>query len=148
MSSYLTIVAAQVILNDRLSTEAWDNAEDADKTKALTMATKLIDRLNYLGNKTADAQVLQFPRGGDASVPADILEACTEIALKLLDGFDPELEFENLNMISQGYSNVRSTYDRSRVPEHLGVGIPSAYAWGLLKPYLRDFRTVDMHRAS
>lgn len=148
MSAYIDITDASSYFAERLHTEAWDNAEDTDRDKSLAMATKLIDRLNFLGDKTDESQELQFPRFSDNEVPQDIKDACCEIALKLLDGFDPEMEFENLLMVSQGYSNVRSTYDRSRVPEHLASGIPSVIAWRLLKPYIRDANTVDLSRAS
>lgn len=148
MSAYLTIVDAQDYFDERLHTEAWDSAEDVDRDKALAMATKLIDRINYLGEKTDSSQELQFPRFSDTEVPQDILNACAEIALKLLEGFDPEMEFENLLMVSQGYANVRSTYDRSRVPEHIVAGIPSIIAWRFLKPYIRDEKTVDLYRVT
>lgn len=148
MSAYIDLADAQDYFDERLNTEAWDDAEDNIRTKSLAMATKLIDRLNFLGKKAVDGQELQFPRLTDSVVPQDIKDACCEIALRLLDGFDLELEFENLLMVSQGYSNVRSTYDRSRVPEHMAAGIPSIVAWRLLKPYVRDAQSVDLSRVS
>lgn len=148
MSAYIEIDEAQEYFDLRLHTNAWDEAEDIDRTKALETATRLIDRLNFLGSKTDDSQELQFPRGEDIDVPQDIKFACAEIALRLLDGFDPELEYENLLIISQGYSNVRSTYDRSRIPEHIAAGIPSIVAWRYIKPYIRDAQVVDLSRAT
>ena len=49
------------------------------------------------------SQELEFPRGADTEVPEAIRRACYEIAHTLLDGKDPELELENLGIVSQGY---------------------------------------------
>ncbi len=148
LTAYITAIDAQAYFDGRLNTGPWDNATSGDRDKSLSMATTLIDRLNFLGEKTDEDQDLQFPRDTDTVIPEDIEFACAECALALLDGVDVELEFENLSMISQGYSNVRSTYDRSRPAEHLLAGIPSVLAWRFLKPYIRDIHTVDLDRAS
>ena len=148
MPSYLTIIEAQTYFNTRLHTQPWDYAIDDEKTKALAMASKIIDRLNYEGEKTDEAQVNQFPRDADIAVPQDIMDATTEIALSLLDGVDPELEFENLAMITQQYGTIKSTYDRSINQEYKMAGVPSMTAWRMLKPYLRDSQGIDLNRVS
>lgn len=145
--NYLTPSEAQEIADERLNVEAWDDAVNEDGSsfgnpgtltyKALTMATKIIDRLNYRGAKAESSQVNQFPRGTDTSVPSDIQQACFEIALALLDGVDPQLEAEALRRKSQGYANVRSTYDSEMVAPHIVAGVPSLTAWRYLVPYLR-----------
>ncbi len=95
------------------------------------------------------AQALEFPRGNDTSVPEAIRKACYEIAHSLLDGKDPELELENLGITSQGYSSVRTTYERNQVPiEHLINGVPNAMAWRLLRPFLRDGDAIKLTRIS
>ena len=96
MTSYIEIVDANIYFGERLNTEEWDNASDANKLKALYMATRIIDRFNYRGEMTDESQEHQFPRGGDTEVPETIKEACCEIALKLLEEIDPDMEFENL----------------------------------------------------
>jgi len=158
MASYLTPEDAQEYADERLNAEAWDDAVDEDGSsfgqpgtltyKALAMATKIIDRLNYRGDKYDSGQENQFPRGTDTTVPTDIEEACFEIALALLDGIDPQLEGENLRMKSQGYANVRSTYDSDMPAPHMVAGVPSLVAWRYLVPYLRDVGMVDMLRTS
>lgn len=148
MSAYISVSAATDYFSNRLNTDPWDDAEDEDCVKALIMATDAIDRLNFLGEKADSSQENQFPRAGDIDIPQDIQEACAEIAMRLLDGVDPELEFENLTMISQGYANIRSTYDRTNPPEHIVAGIPSVTAWRKIKPYLRDTRGVGLNRVS
>ena len=148
MSAYTDETYVNTYFATRLNTDAWDESSTADRTAALTMATEAIDRLNLRGDLADDDQELQFPRDADTDIPADIKKACAEIALALLDGVDPDLEFENLGMTSQGYSNVRSTYDRSRAVEHVVAGIPSITAWRYIKPYLRDGHSVRVHRVS
>ncbi len=145
-ASYATLVEAQAYFDGRLNTEAWDDSDDATRNKGLCQATTIIDRLNFLGSKTDELQVLQFPRDKETIVPQDIKNASAELALALLDGVSPELEFENLFMVSQGYSSVRSSYDRGSKPPHVLAGIPSLVAWTFLKPYLRDPTQMDLIR--
>ena len=147
-TAYATEAEAILYFSGRLNADAWDDADSYERDKALINATRIIDRLNFKGTKTVDAQVLQFPRDNDTVVPDDIKSACSEIALALLDGVDPELEYDNLSMVSQGYANVRSTYDRSMPSEHVAAGIPSVNAWRYLKPYLRDVSAIDVSRVS
>jgi len=156
--NYLTPEEAQEIADERLNVEAWDDAVDEDGSnfgnpgtltyKALAMATKIIDRLNYRGEKYSATQENQFPRGTDTVVPDDIGQACFEIALALLDGVDPAMESDNLAMTSQGYANVRSTYDRELPVPHISAGVPSVTAWRYLVPYLRNPNYVDILRTS
>ncbi len=95
------------------------------------------------------SQELEFPRGADTEVPEAIRRACYEIAHTLLDGKDPELELENLGIISQGYASVRTTFSRTHVPvEHIVNGVPSAMAWRLLVPFLRDDDAIRVSRVS
>ena len=147
-SAYVTESEADTYFSERLNTEAWDDATSIDRIKALKMATRAIDRLNYVGIRNDENQELQFPRYDDSSVPQDVLDACCEEALSLLDGVDPSLEFDNLNMVSQGYSNVKSTFDRRVKPEHIIAGITSIFAWRLLRPFLRDYFNVELRRGS
>jgi hypothetical protein len=146
MANYITYVEGDTYFAARLHADAWTDAIDGDKTKALTMATKIIDGLNYLGEKTADSQVNQFPRGEDAAVPQDIKDACAEIALKLLDDVDPDMESKLNSVQSNAFSSVKTTYNREFVPEYLVVGVPSFTAWKLLLPYLRDTQTITITR--
>jgi hypothetical protein len=93
------------------------------------------------------SQELEFPRGADTEVPEAIRRACYEIAHCLLDGKDPEIELENLGIVSQGYSSVRTTFSRTHVPvEHIVNGVPSALAWRLVIPFLRDDDAIRISR--
>ena len=148
MSAYATTVEAATYFSERLNTDAWDDAVTGDKTKALAQATKIIDRLNFLGELADEDQDNQFPRDNDTEVPNDIKYACCEIALALLDGVDPEIEFENLSMVAQGYGNVKSTYDREIPAAHILAGVPSVTAWRYLSPYLRDPYSITLRRVN
>lgn len=145
---YVTNAEGDAYAADRLYMDAWTDAVEEDKTKATKMATVAIDRLNFLGEKADEDQELQFPRYDDTVVPDDVKRACFLLAVTYLDGIDPELEYDNLNMIKQGYSNIKSDYDRTVKPEHIVAGIHNIEAWRLLRPYLRDPFTVDMRRGS
>jgi hypothetical protein len=156
--AYATIDEANAYFATRLYSEAWEDASQVDQQKALDTATRDIDRLNFAGYKhtvwlaleanscacdtvidAAElAQPLQFPRGSDETIPSDIKIACMEIALARLDGVDPEMELENLGVISQGYASVRTTYDRSSMQDYIKSGIASSAAWRYLKPFLRS----------
>lgn len=162
--AYPTLEQADEYFETRLFSQAWGNAAPQDRTAALEMATQQIDRLPYKGRKHAAwlvaeaggddseikaasaSQPLQFPRGSDEEVPEDILIACYEIAFQLLDGRNADEEYEDLPTVSQGYSSVRRTYNRSFLPEHLQHGIVSVLAWRYLKPYVEIPGTIRLGR--
>ena len=148
MAQYCTIAIGQAYFDERLNTDAWDGATDADKNKALLMSTKRIERLNFLGVKYDDDQDLEFPRDDDTDVPAAIIYACCEEALALLDDVDLEIETENQRMVSLGYGNIRETSDTSMVSPWVVAGISSVEAWRFLRAYLRGVKTVDVMRVS
>lgn len=177
MSAYATTTEADAYFAGRLYSELWLASTPAQKTNSLEQAARIIDRLNFLGEKhaaylvrvqltgssdsdseicnpadrdairTAGAtQELQFPRGSDTVIPNDIKIASYEISFALLDGVDPDLELEDQGVVSQGYSSVRVTYDRTKVSEYILSGVPSPVAWRYLKPYLRDGHGVRINR--
>jgi len=154
MAAYETLVNAEIYFANRLHILAWERSSDADKTIALTEASARIDRLHFKGNKVDDAQDLEFPRyygddpDGTEIVPSDIKIACCESAYALLDDVDPEQELENLAVMSRAFSSVRTTYLKGEPPEHFAAGIPSAYAWKFLQPYLAKSKTVRLQRVS
>lgn len=150
MGQYATIQEASAYFATRLHSGLWGATNPTDKNASLISATRIIDRLNYMGDKhdLETPQELEFPRGTDTVVPSDIKIACYEIAFALLDGVDPEMETDNLAVVSEGYSSVRSTYDRNAALPHLAAGVPSMTAWRYLLPYLRDDRSFKMSRVS
>ena len=139
----------------RLNSDAWFDEPDATsadpidrKLAALVTASNMIDQLAFRGAKTDLTQAREFPRNGDTTVPEAIQLATAEIALNLLDGVDPSLEYENLSITGQTYANIKSSYDRSSLPDHLVAGIPSVIAWRYLVPYIRNSQNIRMNRIS
>jgi len=169
MAAYVNLQEAHDYFEARLHEVAWTDASPADREKSLTAATRIIDRLNFKGckktvydavaadaaatqeviNAASLAQELQFPRDTDTDIPIEIKYACLEIAYALLDGVDPDIELENLAIISHGYASVRTTYSRSHnPPQHLNAGVPSATAWRYLRPFLREPGGIILSRAN
>jgi len=146
LDAYGSLSRANSYFDNRLRSEFWKRAEIAERSKAMVEATRIIDSLSYEGDKTVSTQLHQFPRGTDTAVPKDIEFACYEIAIKLLEGIDPDMEIETLASESQGYGGVRTTYNRTFVHDHVRAGVPSATAWRFLVPYLRDSYTVRLSR--
>lgn len=162
MASYVTLSEAQEYFANRLHSGLWDTSPVEERNKALAEATAAIDRLRYAGvrhsvflvvdgDETAilaaiDDQPLEFPRGSDTVTPQDIKNACCEEAFSRLDGKNPDEELEDLAVVSQGYSSVRTTYDRTFAQEHLNAGIVSPRAWRFLKPFIVEARDVTIHR--
>jgi hypothetical protein len=124
----------------------WNSATSINRTRALTTASRFLDRLNYVGEKLSDEQEHEFPRTGQAEIPLDLQYACAEIAESLLSGYDPEEEFDNLTVVAQGISSARVTYDRNQIPEGSVMGIPSAVAWRYIKPWLKDNKNIRIRR--
>ena len=144
--AYISVETGDNLALNRLNTSAWDDSSEADKTIAIRMATEIIDTLNFIGDRTDSTQDLEFPRDEDTEIPIGIQRACFEIALALLDGADPDFDFANLNLVSQGIANVRSTYNRASPLPHIIAGVPSPTAWRLLLPYLRDWHALKLSR--
>jgi hypothetical protein len=145
-SYYGTVADGDIYFGERLGSDAWEEAESADKLKSLKQATRLIDRLNFKGAKNSVSQDTEFPRGADTVVPNSVEFATYEIALMLLDELNLEYERDSLRTSEDRYATVRITRDTSWGPEHLQAGIPSAVAWDYLKPYLRDSKLVNLKR--
>jgi hypothetical protein len=162
---YGTVSEATTYFSYKLHETVWSVASANDRHLALIAATKIIDALNFKGDKhtvfvstsTDDAvlraanaaQNLEFPRDEDTTVPPQIERACYEIARSLLDGRDPEIELEALAMTSQGYAALKTQYIREGLPfEHIVNGVPSFAAWCLLRPFLRDVSNFQVNRAS
>lgn len=151
MAAYDTYTNANTYFANRLHIVAWTNSTQSQKTIALTEASARIDRLRFKGEKVESTQDLEFPRNNDDDELidyGDIKIACYEVAFSLLDGVDPDLELENLAVSAGGISSARTTYDRGEVPEHFAAGIPSAYAWTFLRPFLRPSGTIKIRRVS
>ena len=147
---YGSLIDANEYFENRLYSEDWFCIPAKTRTQALLAATRLIDNLNFIGQKTCADQPRQFPRNvSNGLVPDDIICACFELAFSLtVEGRDPDRELENLGISSQGISSVRTTYARGQVPlEHIVNSIVNLHAWRLLQPWLHEDDSVCLRRA-
>lgn len=106
--------------------------------------------LTELELEAADAsQTNQFPRDSeDTDIPDAILWATYEEARSLLSGRDPQQEFRNLELNSDGIGSNRVTMDRSELyPGHTAHMITSPLAWKYLQRYLAKSDTFSIRRA-
>jgi len=147
MANYADITYADAYFLTHLWTTPWDDSIDANKTKALTMGTQIIDTLSFTGEVTSTTQDNQFPRDDEVTVPTDIQDASCEIALALLDGIQPDKELEAARMLRFTYDAVTTQY-KTDVPDHTYAGVPSVLAWRLLIPYLRDSDSFNLSRVT
>jgi hypothetical protein len=147
MDPYIDIVEADAYFENRLFDEAWQDADDVTRLKALKHATLLIDRLNIKGCKV-EGQEREFPRTPDLEIPEDIKCACAEIALQLLDFRDLEMDAEAQSQASGtlGVVSMRSQFQNTHIA--YVNGIPSITAWSYLRPYLIDPQQVTLRRTS
>lgn len=134
--------------NTKLNVPIWTNATNINKRKGLIQATRIIDRLNFVGEKSEETQVLEFPRYPDEIVPLDIEKATYEIAYRLLAGFDEEHSESNVGVLSRQWGPVSTSYSEKFRAEHIAAGVPSVEAWRLLKPYLRNPRRIQLNRVN
>ena len=143
---YGTVWQSDDYFKNRLNSDAWTDATNPNKRAALHEATRYIDRLAFKGSKASTTQTLQVPRNTDTEEPKSIKEATYELAFQLLDDIDPDLEYDDLRTKQDRYADIRAERDTSWAPEHIQAGIPSMRAWHLLKPFLRDSRSLKLTR--
>lgn len=130
---------AEAFFNDE-----WEDTDDNTKIRALKEATKRIDNLRFISVKASSDQENQFPRKGQAEVPEDVKKACCELALRFIQGINPEYELDGVRIVSSGISSVRSTQDPEFTPDWIVNGIPSHTAWVLLSKYIHSNQTLRM----
>lgn len=146
MTPYITVYDADTYFLTRFPSDEWDAASDDNKTKVLAHASRLIDTLNFIGDKHDEDQDMEFPRGDDTEVPESVKVATCEIGIALLSGRDIEYEQENIvhNAMSLDNNRLGSASEVVDLPKvH---GIPSRTAWDHLRPFLRDGQTFTISR--
>ena len=148
MTPYASLTEAFTYFSERYDNQLWLSSEDTIRTRALKTATRLIDRLNFLDDKTEAEQENEFPRGTDTDVPDDVKNACCEIAYALLDGRDPDFESEFNNASALSIGSVKLSKDIESVPLHVWYNIPSSIAWSYLTPYMVNPHELRIERVS
>lgn len=140
VDSYISLEEANNYFSSRLHSEAWSNATDADKEKALKQATRNIDTLPFRGMPLSNNQVLAFPRKyfvynngnltlvADKDIPKEVKYATCEEALYLLQNSQrKQLQEEGVTSISIG--NLTENYSGT-------VKTISPNAYKLLSKYI------------
>lgn len=93
--SYITVVDANTYFNTRLFTSSvWEAATVDEKERALKQATRILDRMNWVGEKTTDAYALRWPRDvvydqdaillSSTTIPSWLEDATCESAIDLM----------------------------------------------------------------
>ena len=130
--SYVSLAEANEYFSSRLHADAWAEASDADKEKALAMAAKAIDRQPLRGRKSDREQTLAFPRYPDTEVPEAVKEACCEEALAMLErGNSQRRKLQQEGVQSFALGNMSETYVAGA-----GRGLLSQEAKELLRLWL------------
>jgi hypothetical protein len=92
-NSYLTVAAGDDLANVYLGTLSWSSASTDNKGRALIMATRYLDELDWIGERTSTTQALDWPRSGAVCgewsfgtgiIPAPIQQATFDLAEALL----------------------------------------------------------------
>lgn len=146
MAQYITNSDADLYFEARFKSDLWNEINEVTKTQLLVTATRLIDRLNFIGDQYDEDQGLEFPRGTDTSVPQDVKDACCEIAYALLNDRDIEYEAELMNQTTASNEAGRLVTDGGIVNLAKVHSIPSQLAWNLLRPYLRNGSEITLSR--
>ena len=92
-NSYLTVAQADDLANVYLGTLKWSSATTDNKGRALIMATRYLDQLDWIGDRASTTQALAWPRTdaecGEWSFTSDVIpdpirQACFDLAEALL----------------------------------------------------------------
>ena len=132
--SYCTIQDAQYYFERVVFTDDWDEADEPTRLVALNEATDLVRALDIPNFETY------------AEVPEDIQIATAEIALKLLEGHDMEVEQREAMLDLQAQGGLKVVNAGKGIPLHIVAGIPSIPAWEILSGYLDINNTVILDR--
>lgn len=108
-NSYLSVADATALLDLRLGSSAWTDANTDDKGRALIMATKDIDGNRFSGYPIASDQALEWPRNIQKEaldqIPVDVKQACAEQALWVLQNASTGGRSDRQQLQSQGVSS-------------------------------------------
>lgn len=92
-NSYITVATGDDMTGLYLGTLAWSSASTDNKGRALIMATRYLDELDWIGSRASTTQALAWPRNdaecGELSyansvIPQPIKQACFDLAEALL----------------------------------------------------------------
>ena len=161
-NSYIAVADCTTYLANQLYTAAYTAASADEKSQAVIMATRKIDRLLLKGRKYVDTQSLAFPRcytvdprsayayydnspltwgNGwycETTVPQAVIDATCEEALAILTNGDPadRLKMQRQGVTSFTLGNLSETYGTTNGTAATATkGLLSPEAADLLRPF-------------
>jgi hypothetical protein len=120
---YRDLAETDAYLAGSVNQPAWAALSDDEKTRAIVAATRLLDRQRWLGEKTVADQPLAWPRTGidgvdDATIPAQVLDAHSELTLALATGSSAETSvstaFDGTRRLKAGSAEVEYFFNASQ----------------------------------
>ena len=132
---WVTLDEADTYLESVMITEPWDLSTDPLRTKAIKASQKIIEALNTVGILDENNEPVAL-----------IKDATIEIALKLLDGVDPETELYNYTIKEMEFDRLKQTNKSGETPLHVIAGVPSVIAFNILRRFMPDLTTVRLSR--
>jgi hypothetical protein len=89
---YGTLGEANTYFTERLHEHAWSTATPADRRRALIYATRLIDTLNFKGQKASIAELLDR-KGCESDLHSAVIRGCVTIAEVQVASLEQPTEF-------------------------------------------------------
>lgn len=148
---YADTIYAAAYFAERIGSDVWNTASEANKNVALKHATRLIDRLDFVLSKTDENQANEFPRGGDTDIPEEVMMACCEVAIELLSGRVPEKMLnEDTGVTSESTGDASKSFNEQGKNASLSMasGLPSVAAAQLLRDWLEDPEVLQIVRVN
>lgn len=115
--------------------------EDADAYFAPLLSEHAWNTCQEKGRTLATAAAILKPFYFTDPDHVDIKHACAEIALAIHQGVAVERD-----VTTDRVGSITVIRDPAHMPEHIRFGIPSAAAWALMLPHLRDPNTLTLER--
>lgn len=151
MTNYISVDYADSYFFPIDLTNLWDTYTDEQKAKAINLATKQINKLNFLGERYIFSQELEFPRilyqgdvvyyfdsdrNGNIQIPPDVLEACAIQAKFLLDSQNSvQIQSLKLGITSVSIGSTSESYDTNLLPIDIDTGL-CRESFALLRKYI------------
>jgi len=151
VTPYADVTYADAYFAERMGSDVWTSTETADKEKSLKHGTRLIDRCDFVLEKTDEDQEREFPRNGDTEIPDEVKQANCEVALELLKGRLPEETMvKKTGIASESVGDTSRSYNEGGATQNIGIasGLPSMAAAQLLKDWLVNPEELDLIRVN
>jgi hypothetical protein len=79
-NSYVSLDEALDFGDERAGADAWEDLESWQQERTLITASRAIDSLLLIGDKSSDTQALEFPRDGSDLIPSKVKQATMVLA--------------------------------------------------------------------